>query len=101
MDNPVYVQAILNQGLKGKPIFCCDIQFYYLRSRGNKKVKEFTTAKKIVVSGNLEQIKKDPKTLYNCLRYTSSKEDAHKADKSKYGIESIEIVSFHGYSHVH
>ncbi len=94
----IYVDAILGQGTKGKPIFFTNVKFYKITSRGNKQVKLFEVAKGVVVSGNLEQIKKDPATLYNALKTAYDKETAHKADRKKYGIDSVEFISFHGYS---
>jgi len=97
----VYNNAINNQKDNGQPIFFVNLVFYQLVKRGVKIKKVFEKANKVVVSGTIEQIKKEPLNMYNCLKAAYGREYAHKADKTKFGIEEIEFISFHGYSNVH
>lgn len=109
----IYKDAIEQQGDKGAPIFLTNLVLAKYQTFGaSKKVKkEFFHVNKIVASGTLKQIQNDPKTLLACLIKLYGKEKAFKSDRSKYKIEnelnhngtailkeSIEIISFHGYS---
>lgn len=99
--NEVYKKAIEEQGERGKPIFLANFTISKSQTFGaSKKVKkEFTKVKRVVCAGNLAQIKTDKLVLFNCLvLLLGDKKKAVKADFSKYAIEEIEIISFHGYS---
>jgi len=118
--NDIYLNATMQQGHRGAPIFLTNLVLakYTYTGAAKRVKKEFLFARKIVASGTLEQIKNDPKILLACLVKLYGKEKAFKSEKEKYKIEdevvqykkdgvlkekintyAIEIISFHGYSH--
>jgi len=118
--NSIYNDALEAQGSHGKPIFLINATLSKSQTFGvSKRVKkEFFCAKKIVAAGTIEQMKEDPHVLLSCLVQILGKQQAFKADRSKYKIEDeivqvlnekgvnepfvknegVFVISFHGYS---
>ena len=87
--NEIYNKAHEERGKRGKPIFLVNLKVSKTRFYGNSKKphKTFSTIERKVSSGTIDQMKKDLKT------------QIFKLDND-YRIEEVEIISFHGYSHV-
>jgi len=98
--NKTYNDALQEQGSHGKPIFLINVTLSKSQTFGaSKRVKkEFFQIKKIVAAGTIEQVKQDPRVKLSCLVQLLGKQQAFKAERSKYTIEDFEVLSFHGYS---
>lgn len=99
--NEIYKKAIDEQGEKGKPIFLANFRLSKSRFYGNSKVphKSYQSANNIVCAGYIGIIKTEQRVMFNCLvKCLGGKDQASKEDFTKWRIEEVEIVSFHGYS---
>jgi len=96
----IYIDAMQNQGERGEPIFFGEIGFFKATKKGNstKILKVHYTARKIVFSGTLTQIKTDYAVLFSCLRSIYPKEKAFLERKTgAWFIDKIIIEKFLGY----